>query len=316
MSAEFNEDQDSQGSSGLAAIGTRLSTTRREQQREVSAVASALHLRPEVVEALEAGDESALPALTFVRGYIKAYARLLGLDEQDVLSVLPVEDNYRAQPLKAVGMRRGRSLNLPIGKWLFWLGLVILVLLLVMYGVPFVERLMDKSEQPADDSSSLVLPLDATPPDSTASSLPDFSSRPGLEATTESESFEVPVEEQVDEPVDEPVEEPVEAASKQPEPSAVEVTGSGQLPVSEVVVAGPAEISMRFSEDSWVEMESHGRKLVVGTQKAGSQRTVRAEPPIQILLGNAPGVEISYRGKVVDLKPYQRGKVARLVLED
>ncbi len=312
MSAEFNEDQDSQGSSGLAAIGSRLSTTRREQQREVSAVASALHLRPEVVEALEAGDESALPALTFVCGYIKAYARLMGLDEQEVLSVLPVEDNYRAQPLKAVGMRRGRSLNLPIGKWLFWLGLVILVLLLVMYGVPFVERLMDKAEQPVEDSSSLVLPLDATPPDSTASSLPDFSSRPVVEATAESESFEVPVEE----PVAEPVEVPTEATGKEAEPSGAEVTGSEQLPVSEVVAAGPAEISMRFSEDSWVEMESHGRKLVVGTQKAGSQRTVRAEPPIQILLGNAPGVEISYRGKVVNLRPYQRGKVARLVLED
>lgn len=309
MSAEFIEDQDSQGSSGLAAIGSRLSTTRREQQREVSAVASALHLRPEVVEALEAGDESALPALTFVRGYIKAYARLLGLDEKDVLSVLPADDNYRAQPLKAVGMRRGRTpLRLPIGKWLFWLGLVVLVMLLVMYGVPLVERLMDKTAQPVEDNSSLVLPLDATPPDSTASSLPDFSNRPDLDAPAESESFEVPVEE--------PVEEPVEATGKEAEPSDAGVRGGEQLPVPEVAVAGPAEISMRFSEDSWVEMESHGRKLVVGTQKAGSRRTVRAKPPIQILLGNAPGVEISYRGKVVDLKPYQRGKVARLVLED
>jgi cytoskeleton protein RodZ len=75
-------------------------------------------------------------------------------------------------------------------------------------------------------------------------------------------------------------------------------------------------ITLRFSEDSWVEMESHGRKLVVGTQPAGSERTVRVEPPVQILLGNAPGVVVEYRGKTVDLKPYQRGKVARLVLED
>jgi len=79
---------------------------------------------------------------------------------------------------------------------------------------------------------------------------------------------------------------------------------------------GPALIQMRFSEDSWVEMEAHGRKLVVGTQYAGSERTVRAKPPIQILLGNAPGVEIVYRGEVVDISPYQRGKVARLTLED
>jgi hypothetical protein len=37
---------------------------------------------------------------------------------------------------------------------------------------------------------------------------------------------------------------------------------------------------------------------------------------VQILLGNAPGVVVEYRGKTVNLKPYQRGKVARLVLED
>jgi hypothetical protein len=34
------------------------------------------------------------------------------------------------------------------------------------------------------------------------------------------------------------------------------------------------------------------------------------------LLGNAPAVKLEYRGKAVDLAPYQRGKVARLVLED
>jgi cytoskeleton protein RodZ len=55
---------------------------------------------------------------------------------------------------------------------------------------------------------------------------------------------------------------------------------------------------------------------VVGTQRAGSERTVRAEPPITVLLGNAPGVELSYRGKPFDLSPYLRGKVARVTLED
>ena len=80
--------------------------------------------------------------------------------------------------------------------------------------------------------------------------------------------------------------------------------------------AGPAVIKMRFREDSWVEMEANGRKLVVGTQPAGSERTVRAEPPIQLLLGNAPGVEITYRGQAVDVASYQRGKVARLTLDD
>jgi cytoskeleton protein RodZ len=201
-------------------------------------------------------------------------------------------------------MRRKQTLRLPLGKWFFWLVLSASVLILITYGVPFVERLKDKADQPAEDGGSLVLPLDAPSLDPGASSLPEFSGRPEIEALPESESLA------------DAVEQPVEESGQEPVSSSTGVTGSEQPPVPEIAITGPAEISMRFIEDSWVEMESHGRKLVVGTQRAGSQRTVRAEPPIQILLGNAPGVEISYRGKVVDLQSFQRGKVARLVLED
>jgi cytoskeleton protein RodZ len=305
VSVESGDDAESPGTSGLAAAGSRLSSARREQQREVAAVASALHLRPEVVEALEGGDESALPALTFVRGYIKAYARLLGLDEREVLAALPTDDSYRAQPLKAVGMRRKRTLRLPSGKWFFWLLLVASVFALITYGVPLIERMMDNVKTPEEDGSSLVLPLDAPAPDADAMLLPEFSGDTGNGEFQESESLENAVEEK-----------PGEQFVQESVPAGDGITADVQPPVPVISATGPAEISMRFSEDSWVEMESHGRKLVVGTQRAGSERTVRAEPPIEILLGNAPGVEISYRGKVVDLQSYQRGKVARLVLED
>lgn len=305
MSVELNDDAEPQGASGLVAVGNRLSNARREQQRDVAEVATALHLRPEVVEALESGDESGLPALTFVRGYIKTYARLLGLDEQEVLAAMPTGEGYRAQPLKAVGMRRKRTLRLPLGKWFLWLVIIALVLILISYGVPLVERMGGKVDQLEEGSSSLVLPLDTPASDSGAVQLPELSSPPETESLPESESLE-----------ESATAEPDGESEQEPLSSDTGVTGSEQIPVPRVAATGPAEISMRFSEDSWVEMESHGRKLVVGTQRAGSQRTVRAEPPIQILLGNAPGVEISYRGKVVDLQSFQRGKVARLVLED
>ena len=305
MSAEVNDDAESPGATGLAAVGSRLSSIRREQQREVAAVATALHLRPEVVEALESGNESALPAVTFVRGYLKAYARLLGLDEQEILAALPTDDGYRARPLKAVGMRRKRTLRLPLGKWFVWVGLAALVLALITYGVPFVERMLDKVEQPEEDGNSLAIPFGAPDSGTDVMQLPEFSTEPEPEQLPESGSLEDAIQEPAGEDL---VQEPVSSAAG--------ATVNEQPPVAAIAVTGPAEISMQFREDSWVEMESHGRKLVVGTQRAGSQRTVSAEPPIQILLGNAPGVEIRYRGKVVDLQSYQRGKVARLVLED
>lgn len=287
---------------GLVAVGKRLAAAREDQERKLASVASDLHLNLEMVTALEAGDESALPAMTFVRGYIKSYARLLGLDEKQLLALLPVSEGYRPAPLKSVGMHR-RPINLHLGKWLVWLIVLAVLGTLVVYGVPVVERLLNRAE-PTLEPGALPLPLGEAPAEI------DGGLAPELPAGV---AEPLPIEEAPEPSV------PAEAGTgKAAAPAAVPL-GLPEVPKvtpETTQSAGPAEITLRFSEDSWVEMESHGRKLVVGMQPAGSERTVRAEPPVQILLGNAPGVAIEYRGKLVDLKPHQRGKVARLVLED
>lgn len=297
MSVEEDSTPDAASSGGLYAVGTRLAAERRQQQREVAAVANDLHLRPEVVNALEAGDESRLPANAFVRGYVKSYARLLGLSETELMALMPAAEVSRPVPLKPVGMRR-RAVRLPIGKWLLWIAGLLLLAALVVYGVPVVERLLNKGE-PMENGDALPLPEDGDMPVLELpgpAELPD----PIVEPEPETTADEAPVTELPTAAEAEPVaEEKPPVAPVEPEPA-----------------AGPATIVLEFSQDSWVEMESNGRKLVVGTQPAGSERTVRAEPPITILLGNAPGVTVTYRGERVDLKPHQRGKVVRLVLED
>ncbi|MFQ5642206.1 MAG: helix-turn-helix domain-containing protein, partial [Thiogranum sp.] len=102
-------EQEQTQRSGLAAVGARLAQAREQQQRTVESVASELHLRPEVVQAIEAGDEAQLPAATFLREYIKAYARLLELDDAGLVAQLPIAAGHSPEPLKRVGMRRRRS---------------------------------------------------------------------------------------------------------------------------------------------------------------------------------------------------------------
>ena len=304
VSKNVSEENQTQ-KTGLAAAGAKLAKERERQQRTVESVASDLHLRPEIVRAIENGDEAQLPAVTFIRGYIKIYARLLAVDDTALVAQLPAAVEHSPEPLKRVGMRRA-GISLPSGKWFIWTLVLGVLLLLVVYGAPVLERLWTStgsSEAPADQ---LQLPQaePAEKDDSTTITLPETL------PLVEQETVETPEPEPVMQPPAEhvAVEKPVE-----PE-TATQETVTQETATQETV--GPALIQMRFSEDSWVEMEAHGRKLVVGTQYAGSERTVRAEPPIQILLGNAPGVELVYRGEVVDIKPYQRGKVARLILED
>ena len=83
--ALMNEkSQDSPSSPGI-----RLQTRRLKNEWSIEDVAADLNLRIEVIAALEADDYSKLPERTYVRGYLRAYARLLGIHEEEVLDDLP-----------------------------------------------------------------------------------------------------------------------------------------------------------------------------------------------------------------------------------
>lgn len=298
---DLSQAQPQQG--GLATVGSQLAAAREKQRLNLDAVAAELHLRPEVVRALETGDEGRLPAIAFIRGYVKSYARLLGLDETALVAQLPKPSEQQPEPLKTIGIRRRRKLSFPLGKWLAWGLSVFALVIIVVYAVPMVERLWSARTTQAPVADHLLLA-----PAGSGETADDAATTMEIPPLVESELDEdvplepAPAETTADATVDEKepvVEQPVVESSQPTEPD-----------------QGPAIVQLRFAEDSWVEMEANGRKLVVGIQRAGTERTVRAEPPVQLLLGNAAGVEVIYRGKPVDLASYRRGKVARLTLED
>ena len=70
------------------SIGEILREEREYHALTLSEVAAKTRIRLEYLEALELNSFEALPAAAFVKGYIKAYARLFGFDEQPVLALL------------------------------------------------------------------------------------------------------------------------------------------------------------------------------------------------------------------------------------
>ena len=67
--------------------GAHLRKVREEANMSVGKIASALMLHPHTVEALEADAYERLPAPTFVRGYLRGYARVLGLPSRPILEM-------------------------------------------------------------------------------------------------------------------------------------------------------------------------------------------------------------------------------------
>jgi len=72
---------------GLA--GAMLRAARESAGMTVDAVAQNLKLAPRQVKAIEDGDYEELPGRTFIRGFVRNYARLVRLDPERVLSALP-----------------------------------------------------------------------------------------------------------------------------------------------------------------------------------------------------------------------------------
>jgi cytoskeleton protein RodZ len=71
----------------LLQIGQLLKEEREERAISLSDVSEALYVRKSVVAALESGRWELLPHHVYVKGYVKQYARYLGVD-QDLLQQL------------------------------------------------------------------------------------------------------------------------------------------------------------------------------------------------------------------------------------
>ena len=118
--------------------GLSLQQARERCRLTVASIADTLHLEQRVIEALEADDYSRLPPVTYVRGYLRAYARLVNLPVTDVLQAFErVSVEERSRPLTSqVGSTRGYRLTgvsagsswlltlafaaVLISGWMFW----------------------------------------------------------------------------------------------------------------------------------------------------------------------------------------------------
>ena len=69
-----------------AAFGQQLMLAREKANMTLEECAAALHLREDIVEAIENSDLDRLPPVTFVQGYVRSYARLLGMPEETILA--------------------------------------------------------------------------------------------------------------------------------------------------------------------------------------------------------------------------------------
>ncbi len=161
----MSDGQDTSGNitaagSDRLSIGARLAAARNDRGLNLRAVASELNLDVGIIEALENDDEAALPAAIFVKGYLRNYARLVGLPEDEMVS------DYSAQtgelpPLTVATVEDSSPLiRLPSTRLLRNIILVLLAVILTWLSYPFIEKLISARGQETQqtDTGRLELP--------------------------------------------------------------------------------------------------------------------------------------------------------------
>lgn len=88
-----------------------------------------------------------------------------------------------------------------------------------------------------------------------------------------------------------------------PQPvSSVESAPAGAAPAEMLPARGEAQLALKFTASSWVEVyDAGGHRLLHGVEAADSARTLQGAAPLKVVLGNAPGVALQMNGQPVAL---------------
>lgn len=324
--------------------GERLQRARKERNLEVNEMAERLNLSPGVVRSLEADDYRMLPNATFVKGYLRSYARALDISGDDLVRAYEAITGCN-QPVKVEPIAAPMISDTRRNQRMVLLLLVILVLAGVGYWlIGSKESSVASDESPAAEADTQNQQGEAEA-SSPSVNPPVLVTRP-LESDADimkaAESMEEPVEEtqatsapQAESPSVEPIaapdvaappaetESPVEtsgsvpAPTVQPEPVAVPAPSSTPAPVdaAPVVNAGSGLLNLRFQGECWVEVRNgSGRMVFSALKRAGEEINLPVEPPVHVKLGNGDVVNVTYNHQPVSFATRPDRKVVRLSL--
>jgi cytoskeleton protein RodZ len=283
--------------------GSQLRQARTDLKLAPEDVARILHLSPRQILALENDDYLSLPGPTYVRGYLRGYAQLLGLSTDSVV------ETYNRATATAKPMDLGKLMpkaEIRSDHQLIKLATAAVVVIVVGLSAVWWQ---EQEKTP-----------DVAVQESTTSTMPDESTGSGIadplaqsDVAPEGLTGEVPVlpapsTEMPASVAKAPVtpERPSAPATK-PEPDA-NVTPEPPAPAPKRVVGTPSHLVIRAEADSWVDVKDvNGSTLIYQLVPAGSLVTADGVAPLQVYLGNADGVRVEFEGQEYDIAPHKRG---------
>ncbi len=272
----------------MPTLGEELRRLRENRGLSLREVSDATHIGSRFLQAIEADNYSILPGGIFNRGFVRSYARYVGLDEEQALVL------YNQQ-LEAQGGEAPRTtapswdgideeVSSPWGT----IALIVIILLLLSAGVYTAYRWFKGEDATSQIVGTSPLPASSASPDGNSSSVPTVttSESPSLSPTPEAS--------------------PTVSPSASPSPSP---TVSPAPPLT-----GNLMVKIQVGENQcWLKVKSDANPAAEGTLNPGDVREFSASDKMILSFGNAVGVTATLNGRPMKL-PLTKGVSSYVVL--
>jgi cytoskeleton protein RodZ len=292
-------------------------------------IATATKISTRNLLALEEEKFKMLPGGIFNKGFVRAYAKFLGIDEDQAVAeyVTAAQDNESSRDqklrndLSKVDFRHDeeqqREISLePKSQW-GTIAVIVLIAVIGFSGFEYYQK--EKAERRRAEAAASVVTAPVaqqvqTPapmvPTTAAPTTPDPSGTTnqaqaltGTPTGTAAVTFNDTAR---------PANDTARPANDTAKPAAQKSTDTTPAdstataaPIKESDVPpsanGPIDVKIHANQDSWVSITADGKTIMKGTLSAASEKAVRAKEQVVVVLGNVGGVEVSFNGKPLEL---------------
>lgn len=324
MSSEWTEQPPAgaEGKGSDEAPGKILAAQREAMGWTVEQVADQLKLAVRQVVALEAGDSAGLPGPAVVRGFVRAYAKIVRLDPAPLVAKIAL-DAPGPSDATHTSLRHGKpasfsEVRFPSHGKRASFPIIPILAIVVLAGAGaaawhfgWVSKLTAKSE--ATTASSAAAPASTTA-GTVAAPLTTVPQTTVPQAAAPAPNLQNPSVPLISVPPPSAV-TPGSPAAGQAAPAApaAEPTAAAAAPAA--AAPGANTLVLTVNADSWVEVRrAKGAPLLSRLLKAGSTESVEITEPVTLVVGKPDGVTATLRGAALPL-PATKGAVARLSLK-
>ena len=304
-----------------SGFGNAFVSAREQMGLSQREVAEELKLAWKTIESLESEDFESLPPYVFVRGYVKSYSKLVGIDADEMASKLVsfyqgIEREARVNEQDKTNGFRSPASSLNPTSLLTGFALVVITVVLYVAYTTWIDQSQISSEiSISDDNQINEEPFNSV---SIKEEIGLGASNSGSDRDEDdsykqgSQGLENASGEILDEaPQLSSVEGPVREGGASEIDESLEVLSSDGDDFDLLGEGGDDELEIQFNDDCWFEISDTQQNLLTADLgRSGDSRFYRGTAPFRIKLGYAPGVIIRFNGNNVELAPYTRNNIA------